>query len=297
MRIYYLFLLVACIACENADDTRPETDEVEMNVVLSFSEELPRLGNLGTSVTVAPGNAAQSPDMQSASLHYIELAPSALTPLESGAIIYQGAETRAGGERAVDFDNAPLVGNGEQFVTISLSDIPPGTYEWVRVSLTYQNFDINYLVNLPPHINNQEVSGRVASFVGFNTYITEHIVKDSLIRVDANKKQGYWALESNLTTAGQSFGSVVSGDGAGVTVVNPIADTSPVPAGSCVVTGRFTEPLVITELEQDPITLHLDFSINNSFEWKEITVDGKYEPLIGEQVVDMGLRGLHPRVE
>ena len=38
----------------------------------------------------------------------------------------------------------------------------------------------------------------------------------------------------------------------------------------------------------------LSLSINNSFEWQEITADGKYEPSIGESVVDMGLRGLVP---
>jgi hypothetical protein len=38
----------------------------------------------------------------------------------------------------------------------------------------------------------------------------------------------------------------------------------------------------------------LSLSINNSFEWQEITTDGKYEPSIGESVVDMGLRGLVP---
>ena len=32
----------------------------------------------------------------------------------------------------------------------------------------------------------------------------------------------------------------------------------------------------------------------DSFEWQEVTADGKYEPSIGENVVDMGLRGLIP---
>ena len=36
---------------------------------------------------------------------------------------------------------------------------------------------------------------------------------------------------------------------------------------------------------------------NNSFEWTEVTADGKFEPTNGEQVVDMGFRGLVPVVE
>lgn len=38
----------------------------------------------------------------------------------------------------------------------------------------------------------------------------------------------------------------------------------------------------------------LSLSINNSIEWTEVNADGKYEPSIGENMVDMGLRGLIP---
>ncbi len=33
-------------------------------------------------------------------------------------------------------------------------------------------------------------------------------------------------------------------------------------------------------------------TINNSFEWQGVIADGKFEPSAGENVVDMGLRGL-----
>jgi hypothetical protein len=41
----------------------------------------------------------------------------------------------------------------------------------------------------------------------------------------------------------------------------------------------------------------LSLSINKSFEWIEVTADGKFEPLAGEAVVDMGLRGLEPIIK
>ena len=63
------------------------------------------------------------------------------------------------------------------------------------------------------------------------------------------------------------------------------------------VTGKFDEPIVITGNETEDKVLNLAFSINNSFEWKEKKKDGKYQPAIGEDVVDMGLRGLHPKLE
>ena len=74
-------------------------------------------------------------------------------------------------------------------------------------------------------------------------------------------------------------------------------NSSPIPQGSCVVTGQFANGLTVTGNETQDIVVMLSFSINNSFEWTEVNFDGKYEPTAGEQVVDMGLRGLIPIVE
>jgi len=70
--------------------------------------------------------------------------------------------------------------------------------------------------------------------------------------------------------------------------------TSPIVLKSCVVKGKFADALVITGTETADITVTLSLSINHSFEWKEVHADGKYEPAAGENVVDMGLRGLIP---
>ena len=51
---------------------------------------------------------------------------------------------------------------------------------------------------------------------------------------------------------------------------------------------------MITGNETKNIEVQLSLSINNSFEWQEVNVDGKFEPSVGENVVDMGLRGLIP---
>ena len=60
------------------------------------------------------------------------------------------------------------------------------------------------------------------------------------------------------------------------------------------VTGQFPTALVIDGTETHNVIITLSLSINNSFEWTEVTTDGKYEPAIGENVTDMGLRGLLP---
>ena len=286
-------LALVTLACKKDDE--PENETPQLKFSLEFDETLPRLGNFGEEVAVAPGNAAQHPDMKEVSLHYIELAPDSLTPLNSGAVVYTGSETTAGGINAVNFDEAARGGNGEVITSVNLSTLPPGTYNWLRVSLTYQKYDIDFMYNDPPYFDNADLEGTLASFVGFNTYISSHTVKDSVVTVNDDKLQGYWALETSGSAGGVSFGSVTEGDGAGVTVVNPINATSPIPEGSCVVTGKLTEPLVITGNETEDIEIVLAFSINNSFEWEEVNADGKFEPAAGETVVDMGLRGLHPR--
>jgi hypothetical protein len=78
------------------------------------------------------------------------------------------------------------------------------------------------------------------------------------------------------------------------TVPNPLFATSPIPQGSCVVTGKFVNNLVISGTETKDVVVNLSLSINQSFEWSEVNFDGKYEPAVGETVVDMGLRGLIP---
>lgn len=299
MKKTLMYAAIALIALGCGKDEEPVVDPASpsLKFKLEFDETLPRLGNLGEHVDVAPGNAAQHPAMKEVSLHYIEFAPDSLTALGSGEIVYKGDETTAGGDNAVNFDLAPRAGQGQNFVSVDLSTLPPGTYNWLRVSLTYQKYDIEFRYNNPPYFDNADLVGTLASFVGFNTYITSHTVKDSSVAVNDDKLQGYWAFETQGSAGGVSFGSVTEGDGAGVTVVNPISATSPIPAGSCVVTGKLAEPLVITGNETEDITVVLAFSINNSFEWEEVNVDGKYEPGAGETVVDMGLRGLHPRVD
>ena len=64
--------------------------------------------------------------------------------------------------------------------------------------------------------------------------------------------------------------------------------------GSRVVTGKFPTNLTISGNETKNIIVTLSLSINKSFEWTEVINDGKYEPSQGENIVDMGLRGLVP---
>jgi hypothetical protein len=279
-----LLVFSLVLSCSDDKDDSPQPSNPNLIIKLKFDPTQERLGNLGQPVSVAPGNAAQSPSINKMSANYIEFAPSATTLLGEGEIIFEGDETTAGGGQAINFQNAVFAGDSETFLTIPLSDISEGNYEWVRVSLAYQEGAINLVVN------GQEINGTLASFVGYNSYITSLDLNGSTINVNDNKTQGFWAFEAlGFTTQGQAP------EGA-TTVPNPLFDSSPIPQGSCVVTGEFQNGLSISGDETQDITVTLSFSINNSFEWTEVNADDRYEPEAGEQVVDMGLRGLIPSV-
>jgi hypothetical protein len=205
---------------------------------------------LGFPSLIAAGHSAQSPVFNAMSAHYIELAPNQFTQLGAGNIIYHGAETNEGGANAVHFNQANVKVQDEVFVKIPFSKLNVGTYEWLSVSRIYQNFDLKY------KFGGINYTGRLASFVGFNTYINSFKIYNQTITLQANKAQGYWAFE-NIQYGITAQGQIPSG---GITVPNPLSGSSPIPAGSCVVTGQFTSPFVYNGTETDDVTMILNLS-------------------------------------
>lgn len=279
LKIIALITFSMLLSCTKTDDTENENYLI---VKFKFDPNQERLNNIGQPAPLPSGHAAQSPNFEKISAHYFELSPSAFTLLGNGEILYHAPETNLGGSTAIDFSKAIIKGENEDYLKIPLKDIQAGSYEWVRVSLAYQKYNINV------RANNQDFNGTLESFVGYNTYITSHQINGQNFNVNGNRRQGYWAF----VVQGLPF-SGIAPEGA-TTVPNPLFNTSPIPQGSCVVTGKFSNNLVITGNETKDITVTLSLSINKSFEWTEVNFDGKYEPNAGEQVVDMGLRGLKP---
>lgn len=281
-----LVLLFAFVSCKkkNDDPDNPiPAAAARLIFKFKFDSTQARLNNFGQVTGIAAGHAAQSPHFNKMSAHYIELAPDSLTLLTFGQVLYKAPETTLGGSKAIDFDSSKVVAEGETFFSIPLSQVKAGTYKWLRVSLAYQNYTINF------RITTSDFTGTIASFIGFNTYVRSHKIKDSTVVLNANKTQGYWAFET-------SFYSVIQGQAPGTTVPNPISTSSPIPPGSCVVTGAFTTPLIITGNETQDKIITVSISTNHSFEWIESGGNSYYEPLDNDTVVDMGVRGMIPIV-
>ena len=277
--------MIAFASCKKSDTT---TTAVKVNFIFKFDSTQVRLNGIGVPVAVPAGHGAQSPRFNTMSAHYVELTPSAITPLGSGAVVYRAAEVGTAPNNAIDFSKANFAGNNQTFLSIPLSQLAAGTYTYLRVSLAYQNY--NVYVSIP----GQTINATIASFIGFNTYISSYKIKDSTVIVNGNKKQGYWAVEASVP----GFGLVSSGqapEGA-TTVPNPLFATSAVPAGSCVVTGAFASPVVITGNETSDINIQVSLSTNKSFEWTETDGNNQYNPLPpnNDQVIDMGIRGMIP---
>ena len=302
------------------DTTTTTTANPHLIFKFVFDSTQVRLNNFGNPDTMPAGHAGQNPQMNVMSAHYIELAPNNLTALGAGTVLYMTPTTTAGGSSAIDFQKEVLTQNNGVFYSVALDSVTPGTYQWLRVSLAYQNFgvklyeDTSFTYGGFPINIQQQLPCTVASFVGVNTYITNYKVNTQTLTVNGNKAQGYWGFESigniPITYAGQTYNYpynyLTSGQApvGATTVVNPLFATSPIPAGSCVATGQFvsssvTGPvtsLTITGHETHDIVVTVSLSVNHSFEWVEVVNDGLWQPSKGETIVDMGIRGLVPIV-
>lgn len=309
----FLALIILCISSCSDDEGTTGTTDSKMTFQFKFDSTQERLNGIGESAVIPSGNAALSPDFNSMSAFYIELVPDKFTQIRDGAVIYeantQTAEPNSNFSEAVIFDQAIVSDENIEFLELSIKDIPPGTYEYLRASVTFQNMDFRFnLINLPaplpPSLDNQ--LGTIAGFIGFNTYINDFTIKNQTIAVNADKAQGFWAFEpqldqpyqdlylQNANTSGVITGQSPSGS---TTVVNPLAAFGvELPFGSCIVTGKLTEPLTITGNETEDIKVTLSFSINNSFEWEDVNGNGEWDidasGNVEERLVDMGLRGL-----
>lgn len=302
MKFYLLCILVSIctVSCIKENDAPVEP---KLIFRFRFDSTQVRLSSTGQPASVPAGHAAQSPFMNTMSVHYIELSATSSTALGKGAVIYKAPETNAGGDTAIDFSKSILTSNNEVFYAVSLKDIAPGEYEWLRMSLAYQNYTVKY--HFDTTINGTTIeldsSGVIASFIGYNTYITSYQIKTQSVTVNENRKQGYWGFETTLardTSFNETYTVTGQSPEGSTTVVNPIFDTSPVPAGSCVVTAAFVPgKLVITGKETENIIIEVAVSTNKSFEWIESNNNGKWDPAKGESVVDMGIRGIIPTIK
>ncbi len=273
-----------------------------------FDSTQVRLDNFGNPSSIPSGHSAYSPKFNYMSSHYIELASTDFDSLGKGKVLYRAEEVTISGQNAIRFSKSVVVRENVVFYAVPLSQVTPGTYKWLRLSLAYQNYDIPYKANALPgnHIGN----GTVASFVGFRNYVTKYMIGTHEIVPSSNvggpsaiHPQGYWGFGTEIPGYGFWWADGQAPAGA-TTVVNPNFANSPIPAGSCVVTAQFADMagtnqvLTITGSETNDIVVTVSLSTNKSFEFTDPNGDGYYQPENGNETpVDMGIRGMIPKVQ
>ena len=309
-----LAAIINISACkkETAGNTEPK-----LIFKLKFDPTQDRYNSFGQLTNTLPaGNAGVSPKMNSMAGHYIELTQSAFVAVGKGTVVYHAPEVTQGGESGIDHSKTVLAGDGEMFFSIPLKDVQAGEYEYLRISVAYQNYTVDLHYDTAFKYGAYDVyademlPATVASFIGFNTYIKTFAVADATVPVNGFRKQGFWGTRQNSTInfKEKSTNTIVypyqlnyttSAQGpSGTTVPNPIFSSSPIPSGSCLVTGGFDGgKLKITGNETKDVVVIASFSTNKSFEWKDLNSNGKWEPTKGEFVVDMGVRGLKAFVQ
>ena len=303
-------LIILCLIATGFFGCKKDTHQAQLIFKFVFDSTQVRLNGQGQAEPMKAGDAGQCPIMNSMSAHYIELAQGDSTQLGSGAVLYQTATTTAGGASAIEFSAETLTPNNGIFYQTAIKNVTPGTYKWLRVSLAYQNYSVNMQIDTTysGYTYSGQMPCTVASFIGVNTYITSYTVKTEGFNVSSNRAQGYWGFESKdtLSFSGITYPINILDSGqapaGATTVVNPLAATSPIPAGSCVATGQFVttsgtgSPITITGNETSDIVITVSVSTNKSFEWVDVYPNGLWEPLKGENIVDMGVRGIIPYV-
>ncbi len=298
------YLFAGIVLCLLGISCTKESDTTEPKLVFrfKFDSTQARLNNQGLSSGVPEGYAAQSPVVNNMSVNSIELSPDEMTSVGAGTRIYLSEETTEGGDTAINFARSVIAGGNEVFYAISLKDIKPGEYEYLRLSVAYQNYTVQ--LHVDSTFNDSvtvkgDFDGTMASFIGYNNYISTYTIKNEFITVDENRLQGYWGLE--VPVSDENFSTTITLTGqspeGSTTIVNPLHVTSPLPAGSSIITASFApHKLVIAGDENKNIIVEVSLSTNKSFVWKEIVADGKWEPL-KESVADMGLRGMIPTIQ
>ncbi len=326
--VLFLICLIA-FSCKNKtteEDANPEAPPVVADKIypdtawnvtgagphlifkFKFDSTQIRLDNFGNpSTTIPAGRSAYSPKFNKMASHYIELATADTVAFQAGTVLYHAPETTKGGATAIDFAKSVVVKEGATFFSVPLSNFTVGqSFKWLRVSLSYQNYDI------PTKANGTIYNTTVASFLGFQTYVPKYKVKTQdyipsaaspVNGPSANHPQGYWGTETYISGFTPTYFMLDGQSQSATTTVVNANQLSQIPAGTCVVTAKFTDsngaemPLLIPSNPTHDIIVTVSLSTNKSFEFTDGNSDGYYEPAVGEKPVDMGIRGMIPKVQ
>src|ERR1700752_2954897 len=156
LTILSLLVLVAFASCKKDTKSTTTTPAPQLKFVFKYDSTQNRYNSQGQITAVPAGHQAQCPHFNGMSAHYIEMTQNNTTAVGHGTVLYttptivstpftvtSGSATATYTD-AIDFSKESVVGDGQQFFSIPLSQVTAGTYPYVRISVAYQNYDIKY---------------------------------------------------------------------------------------------------------------------------------------------------------
>jgi hypothetical protein len=306
MNIFKMMLLASIVlvlaSCGKKNNTY-------VHFKIKFDPLQERLNSVGIPVGVTAGKSAQTPVLNGIGINSLEMCFNGNVPLGTGSVLHNTLETQKGDTKYIELTQVKMAKDGEIILSVPMSDIPKGKYEWIRTGVAYENFDVQFnLLNAPSAGNFLDERGAMAVITNTNSFISKLKVFNREENIDGAKKQGFWLFESKLSPGYASYNTIYQGQMAAnsITFVNPLAQSSPISKEANIITGRLETPLSILGNEEEDITVVLSFSTNKIFEWEDnINRNGKWDidlkgvsttPSI-ELVSDVGLRGMRAFIQ
>lgn len=328
MKKIALFLLLVSLftACTKG------TNERYLILKFQFTDTLPSYNDTGGIYTdfqrQIDGVEGLTPLFNKISAHQIILLRDSSLASEPG-LYYEGEEsfTRRGFDSmGIDYSNATFVKEGENFLTIPLSTIKPGSYEYLKVEFSYQNVNIPFKldtlvqsfrdpitqVQYPGAYFNGVYAANIASFLGYNTFISNgYSINSYFQKMDSQYlSRGFYAFETQLGSNGINYPAWTETRRSNVAAVNmlhkyqpnidkytytiaPIHTSKYNKNGDFIVTQT---PLVITGAETESVIINCQLSTYKCFEWQERNGNKIWEPFKGEPIHKVGFRGMKPIV-
>lgn len=286
MRQYLSFLFISAVlsfySCDTSEGSNLLDQEVSvksLRIKVDVNAIQARLDDMAQESSMADTNFGVAPKVELIGIHSIELVADENVKVGKGEMLYKGAEVSAGGANAIDFRETLTMAPGEYILEVPLSQVPNGTYEWIRLGVCFQRFTVT------KYNKGNPLTATFAAFTDFNTYLEELTIRTQDVIVYDDKKQGYFAYENVSNFKEEGFATTV-------TVPNPLSAKAPLPENSGIHTARFDEPLVIDRVNNKDIELTLSLSTNKSFEWNDKNRNQRWDWDIDEKVVDFGFRSM-----
>ena len=154
------------------------------------------------------------------------------------------------------------------------------TFNCLRINFDFQNYEFDCA------IDGNYLSVNMLSFLGSSWMQNPLFIRDSVVSHDTVESQGSWYLEIDSV----GMGVVLHGLTSTLTAPNVLQNTSPLQYGGYSLTCPINPPLTFSGDQTH--TLNVSISSNHCFEWIEHSNPGSFDPLNGDTVFDVGLRGV-----